>query len=160
MHAKYALLAVTALALVTGCNRGAGNNSAANQSATGNSANAAAPVAPTAAAGGAMDRAFLVGHWGMAGNCSRTVSFNADGTGAATGETGGTWTLEGNTIVLTDEDPQPERMTVARVGDNLSITGGPEGQSMTMTRCATATVAPAGADAPEAADAEGAEASD
>ena len=79
MNGKYALLAVTALVLVTGCNRGAGNNSAANASATTNTANSAATVAPVApAAGGTpVTSASLVGTWGQDG-CANAMTFAAD----------------------------------------------------------------------------------
>ena len=146
MHVRSALLAVTALALVTGCNRGASNNSAgANSSTTANSAAPVTPGGPGAGApggGGAVDQASLIGHWGMAGDCSQTVSFNADGTATATGEEDPVrWTLEGNTIVTTEGNDPPERASIARNGEGLTVT--PQtGATMQLTRCAAP--APAG----------------
>lgn len=139
MNGKYTLLAVTTLALLAGCNRGATNNSAGtNNSATGNSATATAPVAPPAAAGGAVDQNALLGHWGMAGNCSQTLSFNGDGSATATGEENPVrWSMEGSTLVTTEANDPPQRSTVAVSGDVLSLTA-QNGQTMQLTRCAAA----------------------
>jgi hypothetical protein len=141
MIGKPALLAMTALALVTACNRGGtANNSAAPGNATSTNSAATTPATgpgPAAAAGGAVDRNFVVGHWGAAGDCSRTLSFNADGTTAGGPLDGATWTLEGNTLSVTEPGEKPEPAQVTRSGDNLALTG-PDGQQMTLTRCATA----------------------
>ena len=149
MTSKAALLALTAVVLVAGCNRGStANKSTSNTTTTTNTA-AAAPAAP--AAGGTVDRAFVVGHWGSNGDCSRTVSFNADGTGSATGEeNAGGWSLEGNNLVLTAPGDPTQRVPVSRSGDNL-VMSGPQGQQATMTRCASAGVAPAGSASESAA---------
>jgi len=139
------LLGVTALAFVTGCNSGAGNNSgsagnaSANNSATSNAATANTNVsgaAPAAAAGGPVDRAFVVGHWGRPGDCSDTLSFNEDG--SATGgpvKPGSRWTLDGETLSVTEPGSAPEPARVARDGDRLAIVV-PDGERLTLTRCA------------------------
>ena len=160
MKTKFAILAMTGLALV-GCNRAATNNSAAagNNSST---ANASAPAAPAAApgatgAGAPVDQAFLVGHWSPAPDCTQTMSFNADGTAEATGEREeARWTLEGGAVMAGPVGKPPVRTPVSRSGDKL-VLAGPQGQSLTLSRCQSAAAdAPAtGADATnEAAEAE------
>jgi hypothetical protein len=153
---NFAIFAMTGLALV-GCNRGAANNSAAagNNSST---ANASTPAAPAATGAGApVDQAFLVGHWSPAPDCSQTMSFNADGTAEATGEREeARWTLEGGAVLAGPVGKPPVRTPVSRSGDKL-ILAGPQGQSLTLSRCQSAAAdAPAtGADATnEAAEAE------
>src|SRR6185312_16243206 len=87
MRFKTVLFTMTALAMVSGCSRGGtqANNSAGN--ATANAAAPAAPAAPAAgnAAGsaaapastGPVDQAFLVGRWGVNGDCSQVMEFKA-----------------------------------------------------------------------------------
>lgn len=136
MKGKTALLAVTAIALVAGCNRGATNNAAANSSA----ANTAAPAAPAPAAGGggAVDQAFLLGHWGRGGDCSETISFNANGTAAFTGEDDALrWTLSGDALTIIENNDPPETGRAARSGDMLVLTS-PEGDTMQLSRCPAA----------------------
>jgi hypothetical protein len=154
MKIQLALVAMTGLALV-GCNRGATNNSAAagNNSA---SANAAAPAAAATGTGAPVDQAFLVGHWSPAADCSQTMSFNADGTATATGESEeARWKLEGGAVMAGPVSKPPVRTPVSRNGDKLVLTG-PQGQSLELTRCqSAATDAPAaGGETNEAAEAE------
>lgn len=138
MHAKTALLAMTAIALLAGCNRGAANNSAK----AGNTANtaAAAPMAPaapapaaTAAAGQPVDAAFLTANsWAPAGMCAEALTFNSDGTIEAGNDTGN-WALAGSALTLTKEGETPETWTVSRSGDNLTMAMG--GNTMTVGAC-------------------------
>jgi hypothetical protein len=85
------------------------------------------------------------------------MSFNADGTAAATGESEeARWKLEGGTVMAGPVGKPQVRTPVSRNGDKLVLTG-PQGQAMTLTRCpSAATGAPAaGGDAAnEAAEAE------
>ncbi len=157
MKIHFALVAMTGLALM-GCNRGATNNSAGagNNSTTANAAAPAAPAATGAGAGAPVDQAFLVGHWGQGSDCSATMSFNADGTAEATGETEeARWTLEGGAVMAGPVGKPPVRTPVSRSGDNLVLTG-PQGQKLTLTRCpSAATGAPAaGGEATNEAEAE------
>lgn len=143
------LLALTALTVAAGCNRGATNNAGASNSAA---ANTAAPAAPAPAAAGGVDQAFVTGHWGATPDCARTISFNADGTATNSGDAEvARWTLQGNTLTVTPPGEGPQPGTVARSGDNLVLSD-PGGQTMTLIRCAAAgAAAPAGspAGAPE-----------
>lgn len=148
MHTKTSLLAVAAIALLAGCNRGAANNSAAaNATASANTAAPAAPAAPVPApapggANGPVDQAFVTGHWGGGGNCAQTISFNADGTATATGENDPIrWSLEGNTMITIENEDPPERVTVARGGDRLVVTQR-TGEITELTRCPAAAANP------------------
>jgi len=136
MKIGFALVAITGLALVAGCNRGATNTSA-NRSATNNSA-AAAPAAPGAPAGGApVTQASLVGTWGQ-DNCTNTMSFAADGTATSSGATSDNvrWTLDGSTIVITAPGQPETRMGATMSGENLQLSN--QGQTMVMTKCPAA----------------------
>ena len=142
MRFKTVLFTMTALAMVSGCSRGGtqANNSAGN--ATANAATAAAPAAPAAgnAAGsaaapastGPVDQAFLVGRWGVNGDCSQVMEFKADGT--ASPPDGSTYTISGDTVTVTNPGGPPDPKTVTRTGDDaMTVSGG--GTSMNMTRC-------------------------
>ena len=138
MQAKTALLAMTAIALLAGCNRGAANNSAKATNST--NATAAAPAAPaapaptaTAAAGQPVDAAFLTANsWAPAGMCEDALTFNADGTIAA-GDDTGNWQLAGSNLTLTKEGETPETWTVSRNGNNLTMAMG--ANTMTVGAC-------------------------
>jgi hypothetical protein len=145
MRFKTVLFTMTALAMVSGCSRGANqaNNSAANASANAaNAASANATAAPAAgnaadsaaapASTGPVDQAFLVGRWGMSGDCSQAMEFKADGT--ATPPEGSTYTISGSTVTMTSPGQPPDPKTVTRTGDDaMTVSGG--GASMNMTRC-------------------------
>lgn len=146
MKMRTTLLALTALALVTGCSRGG----TANNSATSNTASNAAAPANTAApanasnaaeaadageageSGGAVDVAFLTGRWGIAGDCAQTMEFRADGT--VTPPDGSTYAIAGNVVTVSSPGQPPDPKTVTRTGDDaMTVSGG--GMSMNMTRC-------------------------
>lgn len=140
MKIKTALFAMTALALVSGCSKGAQNNTAtANAPAPVEesvNAPAAAPANETAApAAGTVDRAFLVGRWGVDGDCSQVMEFAEDGT--ANPPPGSRWTMAGDQVTVTNPGEAPDTKTVARTGDDsMSVTGG--GATLNMTRCPAA----------------------
>jgi hypothetical protein len=146
MTFKTVLFTMTALAMVSGCSKGGSqaNNSATNTTVTtttttadtnstsapaaGNAAgNAAAPVST-----GPVDQAFLVGRWGVNGDCSQVMEFKADGT--ATPPEGSTYAISGSTVTVTNPGQAPDPKTVTRTGDDaMTVSGG--GTSMNMTRC-------------------------
>lgn len=134
MNSKTALLALTALALVSACNRGASNNSATANNSTSANAAAAAPAAPAApAAGQAVDAAFLTANpWAPEGRCAEALTFNADGTAQSAGHSGG-WSLSGDTLTMTKAGEPDQRMRVARSGNNLVMS--PDGGSVTAMPC-------------------------
>lgn len=146
MKMRMTLLAMTALALVSGCSRGgtannvAAGNTAANAAAP---ANASAPADGNAAeatdnesagaeSSGPVDVAFLTGRWGIAGDCTQAMEFRADGT--VTPPDGSTYTISGSTVTVTSPGQPPDAKTVTRTGDDaMTVSGG--GMSMNMTRC-------------------------
>jgi hypothetical protein len=156
MKTKFAILAMTGLALVAGCNRGSTNSSAnsANGSVTNNSA-AAAPAAAPAAGGTPVTQASLVGTWGQ-DNCSNTMSFAADGKATSSGATSDNvrWALDGGNIVITAPGQPETRMGATMSGENLQLTN--QGQTMLMSKCP----APAGAAAQAEATEEASEATE
>ena len=111
MKSKLLLTTMTAMILVAGCSPGATNNVTANvaaNAATPANATAATPANGAAPANsadaapvstGPVDQAFLVGRWGMAGDCSQVMEFKADGT--ATPPEGSTYTISGSTVTVT-----------------------------------------------------------
>lgn len=144
MKMRTTLLALTALALVSGCNRGGATNNTTAGNSAGNAAAPANATAPAAAdnsageaaadgeSGGSVDVAFLTGRWGMNGDCAMTMEFRADGT--ATPPEGSTYTVEGNVVTVTSPGQPPDPRTVTRTGDDaMTVSGG--GQTMNMTRC-------------------------
>jgi hypothetical protein len=156
-----AMLAAASIVFVAGCNRGATNNSA-NKAAPSNSANSAAaapaPAATPAAAGGGapVDAAFLTAHpWAPAGRCAEATTFNADGTVEDEKDGPGTWTLQGNTLTVTQKGrPQPANVT--RSGENL-IAANPANPAQTMTITPCPATADGAADEAEGAEGEGTE---
>lgn len=102
-------------------------------------ARVAPPVveAPVPAPPTAVDRTFLIGHWGTTDTCQRTVSFFADQSGLATG-TGDQftfgWGLDGSQLVVTEMNQAPETATVSRDGERLVIDG-PNDSPMVFIRC-------------------------
>jgi hypothetical protein len=137
-----ALFAASALVMVAGCSRQpAANNVAAPANAAGDNQadepedNEPAPAGNegAAAAGGEVDQAFLVGRWGVAGNCSQVMTFNEDGTGSP--PAGSRWSLAGNVVTWTNPGGPAEPQTVTRTGDDSFTTVTAAGQSLNMTRC-------------------------
>ena len=144
MTFRTVLFTMTALAMVSGCSKGGNQaNNSANASANA-TANAATPVDTNAAAGntagtaaapastGPVDQAFLVGRWGVNGDCSQVMEFKADGT--ATPPEGSTYAISGSTVTMTSPGQAPDPKTVTRTGDDaMTVSGG--GSSTNMTRC-------------------------
>jgi hypothetical protein len=141
MKIRTALFAMTALALVPGCSKGGANNAAtANAPAPAIEANEpeAAPPANEAAAtpaAGTLDRAFLIGRWGVNGDCSQVMEFAEDGT--ASPPAGSHWSIAGDQVTVTNPGSAPDTKTVARTGDDaMTVSGG--GAALSMTRCPAA----------------------
>ena len=131
------LLTMTAFVLTSACSRqpaadnATAQNMSANQAAP--TANSAAPSANTGSAAGAIDRAFVIGRWGVAGDCSETMEFRDDGTVAGPAD-GARWSLDGSRLVISDGEGNSDTRTVTRTGaDEMSVTDA--GETMRMTRC-------------------------
>lgn len=143
MKIGIALFAATALVMAPGCSRQGANNAAAPANAAGDNragadeptANEAAPAANEGAAaeGGQVDEAFLIGRWGLNGNCAQVMEFKEDG--VATPPEGSRWSLAGNVITVTNPGGRPEPQTVTRTGDDAFTMVMAGGASVNMTRC-------------------------
>jgi hypothetical protein len=120
-------LSVAALALTAG----AAANAAAQP-------NAAPPVSttPPAGSGAPVDRAWLVGKWGIVGDCSQVMEFRADGTVTEPPAQNGTYTISGSTVSVNIPGRAPDPADVTRTGDDTMAvrppTGGP---AQSMQRC-------------------------
>jgi hypothetical protein len=140
MKIRTALFAMTALALIPGCSKGGANNAATANAPVGaepvNEPEAApANAAAATPAGAALDRAFLIGRWGVAGDCTQVMEFAADGT--ATPPAGSHWTVSGDQVTVTNPGGTPDAKTVVRTGDDsMTVSGG--GNTIAMTRCPAA----------------------
>lgn len=140
MKIKTALFAMTALALIPACSKGGQNNAATANAPAAEPANTPEPAAPAneaaaTPAGGTLDRAFLVGRWGVAGDCSQVMEFAEDGT--ANPPAGSHWTLSGDQVTVTNPGGEPDAKTVVRTGDDaMTVSGG--GNTLSMTRCPAA----------------------
>ena len=140
MKIRTAFFAMTALVLIPGCSKGGANNAATANAPATELANEpeAAPAANEAAAtpaGAAVDRAFLIGRWGVAGDCTQVMEFAADGT--ATPPAGSHWTVSGDQVTVTNPGGTPDAKTVVRTGDDsMTVSGG--GNTIAMTRCPAA----------------------
>jgi hypothetical protein len=125
MKTKFAILAISGLALLAGCNRGATNSSVPNNSA--------------AAVGVPVTQASLVGTWGQ-DNCTNTISFGPDGSFSSTTAKQGdnSWSLDGGTVVMSSPGVPAVRMagTISDQGLHLN-SGAAAGQTAIFTRCAT-----------------------
>jgi hypothetical protein len=143
MKIGMALFAATALVMAAGCSRQpAANNAAAANAAGANEveidepeANEAAPAGNEGAAaqGGDVDQAFLVGKWGMAGDCSQVMEFKEDG--SATPPEGSRWSVADNVITVTNPGGRPEPQTATRTGDDAFSMVTTGGATVNMTRC-------------------------
>jgi hypothetical protein len=137
MKSKTLVLAMAVAVLASACSRQPAADNAAAPNASANQAtpiaNNAAPSEVAGTATGAIDRAFVTGRWGVAGDCSETMEFRADGSVAGPAE-GARWSLEGNRLVVSDDEGNSDARTVARTGaDEMSVTDA--GETMRMTRC-------------------------
>ena len=141
MNNKLVLSTMAALVLVSGCSRNASqpnvtavnstNSAAPATNAAAPAGNATAAAAPAPVSTGPVDQAFLAGKWGVGGECSHTMDFNADGT---TGD-GGTYTISGSTVTVTQGGRAPDPAQVTRTGDDAMTVVGPGAAPMNMTRC-------------------------
>ncbi|WP_444855610.1 hypothetical protein [Sphingosinicella sp.] len=131
------MLALSASVLVAGCSvqvtpmnniviGGNQTNAAVPAPAPQNSADAA-PVE----GGAPVDRAFIVGRWGMDGDCANALDFREDGT---VQPNNGRWTLEGSQLTVVNQNAPTEVSTVTRSGDDrMTVAAG--GNAMNFSRC-------------------------
>ena len=155
------LAAGAALLSLAGCNRAmplsnaganaaAGNvSSAAAKPADGAAANQASPQTADAgkldAGGGAipasstmtngirLDRTFLLGHWTDDGNCDKATEFNADGRFVTPDGLSGSWTVDGEWVVLSGN--RTMRLRIVPVDQNTINVVHEDGSVGHSTRC-------------------------
>ncbi|HEX8444055.1 MAG TPA: hypothetical protein VF631_10470 [Allosphingosinicella sp.] len=124
MHSRHKLFLLAALVLVSGCNR--------------KRADEGPNLDPKVRL--PFDRSFLVGHWGIDGDCSDTTSFNDDGTAKMQRGDDALWSFEqeDRTLTTTETGRQPYSVLVIRNGkDSWFAIKPPDAHlSRTMTRCA------------------------
>jgi hypothetical protein len=135
------ILTATAALVLAACGSGAGNETADGNTAglTGNATetdNETAPPSadetigsPTAVAGAAPTREYLVGSWGEDGDCTLAIEFRADGTMDGPFEG---WTLDGDQLTMIGN---PQAMTVIVVDQNAMESVGADGRTRRLTRC-------------------------
>lgn len=86
------------------------------------------------AGSGAITREALVGAWGDNGDCTKLITFNADGTFQSYSEMTGTWTLEGDALTLSGSGGD-FLLRVASGGENTLMIGQPDGSFGISQRC-------------------------
>lgn len=92
------------------------------------------PSDAAAAAGDAPTPQMLVGRWGDNGDCSKDITFNADGTFASyTGGTG-TWSLDGDIMTMSGSGGAFQ-VRVSILNGNQLLIGNPDGSIGISQRC-------------------------
>ena len=125
------VLCLAAIMAVAGCNRSTTNAAASDNT---HSANASAPAPASPAT---VDTALLTAHpWALELMCQRDpMTFSPDGRlTAVDGETW-RWTLNGDELTLTNDRGSNSVFTVRRSGENLVMTGTPNGGTMVYSPC-------------------------
>lgn len=87
-----------------------------------------------AADDGAITREQLIGRWGDNGDCTKLITFNADGTFQSYSNMTGQWTLEGDALTLSGEGGEFLLRVASGGGDTLMI-GQPDGSFGVSQRC-------------------------
>jgi hypothetical protein len=77
---------------------------------------------------------FLVGSWGDNGDCTSTVTYNADRTFRMQDGSTGTWTLEGDRVTMAGANGE-FRVQVAKGNANQLLVGQPDGGFGISQRC-------------------------
>lgn len=95
-------------------------------------ADASAP--PIASSSEAVTAAFLVGAWGDNGDCTSTITYNADGTFRMQDGSTGTWLLEGDRVIMRGQRGE-FGVNVAKGNENQLLVGQPDGSFGISQRC-------------------------
>ena len=81
-----------------------------------------------------MTAEFLVGMWGDNGDCTSTITFNADGSFRMADGATGTWTLVGDRVTMSGERGD-FAVQVAKGNDRQLFIGQPDGSFGISQRC-------------------------
>ena len=82
-----------------------------------------------------VDRAFLIGRWTDAHDCSEAGQFTADGHYTNTAGRSAAWALEGDQLTLTFEGAAPRTVRVSAADQNTLNVVNPDGTTGRSTRC-------------------------
>lgn len=94
-----------------------------------------APAAQqTTADANAVTADFLVGAWGDNGDCTSTITYNADGSFRMADGSTGTWTLEGDRVTMSGAGGEFS-VQVTKGNDNQLLIGQPDGGFGISQRC-------------------------
>lgn len=83
---------------------------------------------------GHITREALLGSWGDNGDCTKLITFNADGTFLSYSGMSGNWTLEGDALTLSGSGGD-FLLRVASGGENTLMIGQPDGSFGISQRC-------------------------
>lgn len=91
-------------------------------------------VTEAPAGSSAITREALLGRWGDNGDCTKLITFNADGTFDSYSGMSGTWTLEGDSLTLSGSAGD-FLLRVASGGNDTLMIGQPDGSFGISQRC-------------------------
>lgn len=131
MKSFQALGATLAALALFGCGQPANTTDVAVPAAD---APVADPHAPPAQSGEPVTAAFLAGAWGDNGDCTSTITFNADGSFRMQDGSTGTWTLEGDRVTMSGANGD-FGVNVAKGNENQLLIGQPDGSFGISQRC-------------------------
>ena len=94
----------------------------------------AEPAAPAASSADAVTADFLVGAWGDNGDCTATITYNADGSFRMADGSTGRWTLDGDRVTMSGQRGEFS-VRVARGNDRQLLVGQPDGSFGLSQRC-------------------------
>ncbi|PZO47781.1 MAG: hypothetical protein DCF16_17275 [Alphaproteobacteria bacterium] len=92
------------------------------------------PHAPPVPSDDPVTAAFLVGSWGDNGDCTSTITYNADGSFRMADGSTGTWTLAGDRVTMSGVRGD-FGVNVAKGNENQLLAGQPDGSFGISQRC-------------------------
>lgn len=95
---------------------------------------AADPYAQSTASDDTVTADFLAGSWGDNGDCTATITYNADGSFRMADGSTGTWTLEGDRVTMSGAGGVFS-VRVSKGNENQLLIGQPDGSFGISQRC-------------------------